>query len=209
MRKFTVHFDEMQHVVHNTPERDLQQMADTLKNAMYARRITLVLSGAATLEPFIQYDPQLFRRLTIVPFKGITPDKHDEIRKMIVTYVTAAGLKAIDKSDIDTDGFISRLSHAALNAYGYSIVLTYLAIENALQRGHDQLALSHFSAIYIAKTGFTADRNPFKADDWYKIDCSKIFEKPEELPLEPRPVANGGAKSNSHRSRAHSSPYGR
>lgn len=29
---------------------------------------------------------------------------------------------------------------------------------------------------------------------WYKIDCSKIFEKPEELPLEPRPVANGGAK---------------
>jgi hypothetical protein len=54
---------------------------------------------------------------------------------MIVTYVAAAGLKAIDKSDIDTDGFISRLSHAALNAYGYSIVLTYLAIENALQRG--------------------------------------------------------------------------
>jgi hypothetical protein len=51
-----------------------------------------------------------------------------------------------------------------LNAYGYSIVLTYLAIENALQRGHDQLALSHFSAIYIAKTGFTADGNPFKAD---------------------------------------------
>jgi hypothetical protein len=54
--------------------------------------------------------------------------------------------------------------------------------------------LSHFSAIYIAKTGFTADRNPFKTDDWYKIECSKIFEKPEELPLEPRPVANGGAK---------------
>jgi hypothetical protein len=50
--------------------------------------------------------------------------------------------------------------------------------------GHDQLALSHFSAIYIAKTGFTADRNPFKTDDWYKIECSKIFEKPEELPLE-------------------------
>jgi hypothetical protein len=69
--------------------------------------------------------------------------------------------------------------------------------------------LSHFSAIYIAKTGFTADRNPFKADDWYKIDCSMIFEKPEELPLEPRPVANGGAKSNGHRSRAHPSPYGR
>jgi hypothetical protein len=183
MRKFIVHFDEMQHVVHNMPERDLQQMADTLKNAMYARRITLVLSGVATLEPFIQYDPQLFRRLTIVPFKGITPDKHNEIRKMIVTYVAAAGLKAIDKSDIDTDDFISRLSHAALNAYGYSIVLTHLAIENALQCGHDQLALSHFSAIYIAKTGFTADRNPFKADDWYKIDCSKMFEKPEELPM--------------------------
>jgi hypothetical protein len=70
MRKFIVHFDEMQHVVHYTPERDLQQMADALKNAMYARRISLVLSGAATLEPFIQYDPQLFRRLTIVSVQG-------------------------------------------------------------------------------------------------------------------------------------------
>jgi hypothetical protein len=37
---------------------------------MYARRISLVLSGAATLEPFIQYDPQLFRRLTIVSVQG-------------------------------------------------------------------------------------------------------------------------------------------
>lgn len=35
----------MQHVVHNMPEKDLQQMADTLKNAMYKHRITLIISG--------------------------------------------------------------------------------------------------------------------------------------------------------------------
>lgn len=182
MRKFIVHFDEMQHVVHNMPDKDLQQMADTLKNAMYARRITVVLSGVATLEPFIQHDPQLFRRLTIVPFKGITPDKHADIKKMIVKYSEAAGLAKIENSDVDTDDFISRLSHAALNAYGYSIVLTHLAIENALRRGHDRLAVDHFSTIFIAKTGFTAERNPFKADEWYNIKCEKMFEKTEELP---------------------------
>ena len=71
MRKFIVHFDEMQHVVHNMPEKDLQQMADTLKNAMYNRRITLIVSGVATLVPFIQHDAQLFRRLAILPFEGI------------------------------------------------------------------------------------------------------------------------------------------
>lgn len=104
---------------------------------------------------------------------------------MIVTYVAAAGLKAIDKSDIDTDGFISRLSHAALNAYGYSIVLTYLAIENALQRGHDQLALSHFSAIYIAKTGFTADGNPFKADAGTKSTARRYLRNPKSCRWSP------------------------
>jgi hypothetical protein len=180
MQKFIVHFDEMQHVVHNMPEKDLQQMADTLKNAMYARRITIILSGVETLGPFIDFDPQLTRRVAIVPFKGIAAEKHGDIRKMIVTYVAAAGLKPIEKSDIDTDDFISRLCHAALYAYGYSINLTHFAIENALQRGHDRLAVENFSAIFIAKTGFTADRNPFKADDYTKTECAKMFEKPKE-----------------------------
>lgn len=177
MKKFIVHFDEMQHVVHNMPEKDLQQMADTLKNAMYARRITIILSGVKTLEPFIDFDPQLTRRVAIVPFEGITADKHGDVRKMIITYVAAAGLKPIDKSDIDTDDFISRLCHAALYGYGYAINLTHSAIENALQRSHERLAVDHFSTIFVAKTGYTAERNPFKADDWYNLECEKMFEK--------------------------------
>lgn len=183
MKKFIVHFDEMQHVVHNMPARDLQQMADVLKNAMYARRITIILSGVETLRPFIQYDPQLFRRLMIAPFGRITSETHFEIEHAVNTYAKAANLKVKltkDESDpgkkaSETADFIARLSHASLNAYGYSIVLTHLAIEHALQSGCDQLLPEHFSTAFARKSGFSADRNPFVAPVWHEIDCSKIF----------------------------------
>lgn len=182
MRKFIVHFDEIQHVVHNMPEKDLQQMADTLKNAMYNRRITLILSGVSTLVPFIQHDAQLFRRLAILPFEGITPEKHEDIRHMVGTYVSAAGLSDFRKSDIDNADFIARLSHAALNAYGYSIVLTQLAIENALESASDRLTNENFATVFAKKTSFSADRNPFLAANWHTIDCAKMFEKVTDAP---------------------------
>ncbi|SNT12566.1 AAA domain-containing protein [Tardiphaga sp. OK246] len=188
MRKFIVHFDEMQHVVHNMPEKDLQQMADTLKNAMYNRRITLILSGVATLVPFVQHDAQLFRRLAILPFEGITPEKHDDIRRMVGTYVNAAGLADFRRSEIDNADFIARLSRAALKAYGYSIVLTQLAIENALENGSDQLTNEHFATVFAKKTSFSADRNPFLAANWHMIDCAKMFEKAVEAPP-PAPIS--------------------
>jgi hypothetical protein len=185
MRKFIVHFDEIQHVVHNIPEKDLQQMADTLKNAMYNRRITLILSGVSTLVPFIQYDAQLFRRLAILPFEGITPEKHDDIRKMVGTYGNAAGLSDFRASNLDNADFIARLSHAALNAYGYSIVLTQLAIENALESGSDRLTNENFATVFAKKTSFSADRNPFLAPNWHMIDCAKMFEKVQDSPPAP------------------------
>lgn len=182
MRKFIVHFDEIQHVVHNMPERDLQQMADTLKNAMYNRRITLILSGVSTLVPFIQFDAQLFRRLAILPFDSNTPDKHDDIRKVLGTYAKAAGLSEFRASKLDNADFIARLSHAALNAYGYTVVLTQLAIENALEKGSDRLTDENFATVFAQKTSFSADRNPFLAPNWHMIDCSKMFEKVLEAP---------------------------
>jgi guanylate kinase len=180
MRKFIVHFDEIQHVVHNMPDKDLQQMADTLKNAMYNRRITLILSGVDTMNKFITFDPQLFRRLTVFPFSGITSEAHSDVRKMVITYTRAAELADFNKSAIDTSDFIERLSHAALNAYGYSIVLTHLAIEHALEKNARSLTLDDFSTVFARKTSFSADRNPFIAPNWDTIDCKKMFEERNE-----------------------------
>ncbi len=176
MQKFIVHFDEMQHVVHNMPAKDLQQMADTMKNAMYDRRITIILSGVETLKPFLQYDPQLLRRLTIVPFDKVTRETQFEIEHAVTTYAKAADLEVKLGNDASKMAdFIARLSHASLNAYGYSIVLTHLAIEYALQNGCDQLVPEHFATAFARKSGFSADRNPFVAPVWHEIDCSKIF----------------------------------
>lgn len=185
MKKFIVHFDEMQHVVHNMPAKNLQEMADTLKNAMYARRITIILSGVETLMPFIQYDSQLFRRLRIVPFEKVTCETHFEIEHAVTTYAKAANLEAKLGGDAsETADFIARLSHASLNAYGYAIVLTHLAIEYALQSGYDRLVPEHFATAFARKSGFSADRNPFVAPNWHGIDCSKIFV---EMKITPPP----------------------
>ncbi|MCK7473400.1 MAG: TniB family NTP-binding protein [Rhodopseudomonas palustris] len=125
MRKLIVHFDEMQHVVHNMPHKDLQQMADTLKIAMDDHRITIILSGVETLEPFLQFDSQLLRRFTIVPFEEVKRGNHGDIVHMVESYAKAANLKVKlgDSEEVKAD-FIARLAHAALNAYGYSIVPT-------------------------------------------------------------------------------------
>ncbi len=190
MQRFIVHFDEMQHVVHNMPEKDLQQMADTLKNAMYNRRISLILSGVKTLIPFLHFDPQLFRRLTIVPFEGVTPETYGEIEDMLHAYAQAAGLTASFGDAAISHDFIARLCHAALNAFGYAIVLTQLAIEQALQSGNNALTKEHFATVFAQKTAFMADRNPFLADRWHEIDCSKMFKKPDVSPP-PTPARRG------------------
>ena len=104
---------------------------------------------------------------------------------MVGTYVNAAGLSDFRASILDNADFIARLSHAALNAYGYSIVLTQLAIENALDNGSDRLTKENFAAVFAKKTSFSADRNPFLAPNWHMIDCAKMFEKTQEAPPPP------------------------
>jgi hypothetical protein len=180
MQKFIVHFDEMQHVVHNMPDKELQQMADTLKNAMADHRITLILSGVETLKPFLHFETQVLRRFAIVPFKQFDRQNHGDIAYMVDTYAKAANLevKLGERGDLKAD-FIARLAHAALNAYGYSIVLTHLAIEHALQGGRDCLVPEDFATTFARKSGFAADRNPFTAPVWHEIDCSKIFVEPK------------------------------
>lgn len=197
MRKFIVHFDEMQHVVHNMPDKELQQMADTLKIAIDNHRITIILSGVETLKPFLQFDTQLLRRFTIVPFEEINHENHGDLVHMVESYAKAANLRAMlgDREDVKAD-FIARLAHAALNAYGYSIVLTHLAIEHALRGGCNQLVTDDFAAIYAHKSGVAADRNPFTAPLWHEIDCSKIFvEREIDVPPETMKLAKPNSRA--------------
>jgi hypothetical protein len=205
MKKFIVHFDEIQHVVHNMPAKELQQMADTLKNAMDDHRITIILSGVETLKRFLQFDAQVLRRFAIVPFDKVKRENHGDIVHVVETYAKAANLEfklgerdGVKLADAKAD-FIGRLSHAAFNAYGYAIVLTHQAIEHALQGGRAHLVPEDFATVFARKSGFAADRNPFVAPDWKDIDCEKIFIEPnlggppQTMKPKAKPKSKGGA----------------
>jgi len=179
MKKFVLHIDELQHVTHNVSAKDQPQMADTLKNVMFSRRISLILSGVPTLIDFVQFDPQLFRRLSIMRFDGLTPKDHPNIRMMLENFAAIADLKPSFGERAALSDFLARLCHAGLEAFGYVIVLTHLAIEHALSIGSDALTTEHFAAVFAQKSGFAADRNPFVAPRWHEINCTKIFEKPD------------------------------
>jgi hypothetical protein len=179
LRKFILHLDELQHVTHNVPEKEQQTLCDILKNAMYARRITLIISGVDTLVDFLQFDDQLFRRLTILPFEAMKPGDLPVLERMVGEYAVAAGLKVETRSE---EALYARLSHASLTAFGYAVVITHLAIENALRVGSQVLNRHHYANAFASKTGFALDRNPFLADRYHLIDCSVIAKKPEIPP---------------------------
>lgn len=193
LRKFILHIDELQHAVQYVPEKDRQEIANILKHAMYGRRISLIVSGVDALRAFLDFDPQLLRRLTVLPFGPITPDTLGNVVRMVGDYAKAAGLELDLNDDPIRPDFHLRLAHAALNAFGYSIVVTQLAIEHALNEKATALTREHFATVFARKTGFAADRNPFIAPQWQEIDCAALFPK-AEIPAPPAPASRRKAK---------------
>jgi Bacterial TniB protein len=192
MQKFLLHIDELQHVVQYLTDKDRQEMANTLKHSMEGRRISLILSGVDAMVDFLQFDEQLFRRMTLKPIPPLSPDTLPDLARAVIDYSTAANLE-FGADDMRKMDFFARLAHAGLRAFGYSIVLTHSAIERALLVGDTTLTVEHFAHIFAAKTAATADRNPFLAPNWHAIDCASYWQKPDE-PTAPTPSARRGRK---------------
>ncbi len=191
MEKFLLHIDELQHVVQYLTDKDRQEMANTLKHSMEGRRISLILSGVDAMVDFLQFDEQLFRRMTLKPLPPMSPDTLPDLERAVFEYASAAKLEfAVDMRHSD---FFARLAHAGLRAFGYAIVLTHSAIERALLLGDTTLTVEHFAQIFAAKTAVTADRNPFLAPNWHAIDCASYWQRPDE-PTAPTPSARRGRK---------------
>jgi Bacterial TniB protein len=190
LQKFILHLDELQHVTHNVSEREQQAMCDILKNAMYGQRLTIIISGVDTLIPFLQFDDQLFRRLTIMPFDAMTPSDLPDVERMVREYAAAANLTVVTTPE---EALYARLSHAALRGFGYAVVITLLAIENAMLTASATLSKLNFANAFAKKTGFAADRNPFLASRYFEIDCSAIAEKKLISPP-PEPTKRGSKK---------------
>lgn len=193
LRRFVLHLDEFQHVVQYMSDKDKQEVANTLKHAMYGRRISLIISGVDALRSFIEFDEQLLRRVAVKHFAPLDTDTIPDLQRAVEDYARAAGLTVNTEDDEALPDFYVRLAHAGLNAFGYAIVVTHLAIEQALKAGSPTLDREHFAQIFAAKTGFTADRNVFKADRWHEIDCTMLFPK-KDIPPPPEPAKRKGKK---------------
>jgi hypothetical protein len=190
-KKAFLRLEELQHATHEVAESKQQVLADALKNLMEIYRINLIISGVDTLLPFLQLDSQLLTRLTVVPFPYLTPEDLDMIEDMVVTYAEALDLTVDTGGDPD---FYPRVSQGALHALGLAIEMTLLALTRCLQTGAKTLTIGNFAEVYAARTGAPASRNPFVADCWWEIDCSKILPpKPIAAPASPvkRPPGKG------------------
>lgn len=194
LQKFLLHIDELQHVVQYITERERQEVANILKHGMHDRRISLIISGVDELKPFLDFDPQLLRRLTVKAFDPITPDSIGEVESMVKDYAAAAGLDLeLEEKGVVRHDFHLRLAQSAMNAFGYAIVVTHLAIEVALHENSTTLTRNHFATMYAQKTNATADRNPFLASQWHTIDCKTLFQKTATY-LPPAPASRKRAK---------------
>jgi hypothetical protein len=175
LKRFILHIDELQHVVQHISEKEKQEVANLLKHAMYGRRISLIISGVDTLVPFLEFDRQLLRRLTIKRFAPLDAETMPDLERAVKDYAHAAGLTVDTEDPPERPDFYARLAHAGLNAFGYSIVVAHLAIERALKTGALVLKREHFAHVFAQKTNFAADRNVFLADRWHEIDCTSLF----------------------------------
>ena len=193
LQKFILHIDELQHVVQHISEKERQDIANLLKHGMHERRISLIISGVDDLKPFLDFDSQLLRRLTIKPFAPIGPESIGDVETMVEGYAKAAGLTLDLEEDLLRPDFHLRLAHAAMDAFGYAIVVTHMAIEVALNEKSTVLTREHFATMFAQKTSTAADRNPFIAPQWHAIDCSILFPK-KEVPPPPAPASRKGSK---------------
>lgn len=133
MRKFVAHFDELQHASQYLSEKDEQDLANMLKVAMDEHRITLVLTGIETLGPFLDFDPQMApRRVQIFDMPALVPADFPSIQRTIEGYCAKASIGFDLGAPLDMPDFHARLSHAALNAFGYCCRFILWAIEVAL-----------------------------------------------------------------------------
>jgi Cdc6-like AAA superfamily ATPase len=188
LKRFILHIDELQHVVQHMSDKDKQEVANLLKHGMYGRRISLIVSGVNDLVPFLEFDPQLLRRLTIKRFDPLGADTIPDLQRAVQDYANAAGLTLDVEDRAERPDFYARLAHSGLHAFGYSIVVAHLAIEHALKTGSSVLNREHFTTIFARKTSFALDRNVFRADNWHEIDCSSLFPK-KDVPPPPTPAS--------------------
>jgi hypothetical protein len=192
--------DDIQHVLHQLSEEEIQKVRDTLKDLMTSTDwpVQLILSGVPDLLPFARKDRQFRRRLRFMYLSPLSIREHSEfLDDAIREYAKTAGLKL---SIRPSDAVVGRLLHAAQYEMGISLEILADAIEAAFDRDGKTLGLGDFADGYASRSLMPDEQNPFAADEWDKIDASRL--RPKEIdPEEDNPAESGKEGRPKHRYR--------
>jgi hypothetical protein len=166
--------DDIQHVLHQLSEEEIQKVRDTLKDLMTSMDwpVQLILSGVPDFLPFARKDRQFRRRLRFMYLSQLSVREHSEfLGDVIREYAKTAGLKLSIKPN---DAVVGRLLHAAQYEMGISLEILADAVEAAFDRDGKSLALGDFAEGYASRNLMPDEQNPFVADEWDKIDASRL-----------------------------------
>ncbi|MEM8575653.1 MAG: TniB family NTP-binding protein [Pseudomonadota bacterium] len=172
-----LHIDEAQDLYTARSAGAQQSVINTLKSLMQNRDwpVGLILTGMPEVKTMLNSDPQLARRTYPIEIAPISwAGDGPMIRSLIATYADKAGLSP--GTDLVSDDFVARLTHASASQFGLIVETVIAAIEEALWSRAPVLARSHFTAAFRRRSGCIEGLNPFVIDDYIAIDPRQLFD---------------------------------
>lgn len=157
-----IHFDEVQHMFRGKNDEAILALLDSFKGLMknHDWPLMLIFSGVPELDGYIKREPQVYSRLTTLPFDDIEPETDRQIVHEIVgSYGHVSDLE-ID-TDLMTLDFLDRLITAGAYRWGLVIKLVKLATAAAQDAGSSQLTRDHFVDVWVNKTRVSRVATPF------------------------------------------------
>lgn len=174
-RTLFVHLDEAQDIYLSRGDRGRNEVVNTLKSIMNNKDwpVGLILSGTPDLLHMINADRQLQRRVRVVQLSAVSFVSHGlDVCDFLHGYAKESALPVVP--GLREDDFLKRLIHSAANEFGLIVDMILCGIEECLVTGGGELGANHFAEAFRKKTACLPAFNPFIAQDFLRIDVTRV-----------------------------------
>lgn len=186
---FALHLDELHNFVLTANAKDLVDTQNAIKSLMTNLDwpVVVIVSGLPLLKEFIEGACEDRRRLKVIHFERLkSPVDNKKIAAMLRSTTKVA---ALHLEETTVQFVVPRLMHAALYALGTTMELIHEAIEDTLRGTDGELTSTAFSNAYVARTSCLSDADPFVADNWADLDCTKVLMRDADVSILPKAQA--------------------
>ncbi|MDI5929085.1 AAA family ATPase [Rhizobium leguminosarum] len=184
--------DELQHVLRGDTVKELQTVADVLKDLLQIPGwpLHMFLSGVPALAGFLHQDGeserQLKERSHIIEFRRMSFPEDIPVTTKIVEKIIRVEA-CLEPRDVLHEEFVHRILHSSHFAFGSSIELTRIACDNAMRLEQDYVGPANFIAAYALKSGCRPSQNIFAVKEGW-LDILPINSLQELLDSVRRPA---------------------